>query len=160
MFLLKHKRSTSQYEAWGDTVDWEVRSFVYSHFGEHGLPPAERTASEFGVGRAGARAAYERLDARHAIFLEPGIREVRIAFSSGGPTPLRARSGGRSYWANCVWDMHGRAVRQRRDRGRVRRGWIPGAPVGRGRGAAGWGRGLLVDFPRPLGRWYEDLIFT
>lgn len=147
-----------------DRLDWEVRSFVYSHFVEHGLPPAaERAASEFGVEPGEARAAYERLDARHALFLDPGTHEVRMAFPfSGVPTPFRVRVGGRSYWANCAWDMLGIPAALHADaeveaeyaedvspvRLSVEGGELRGGATG------------FVHFPLPLRRWYEDLVFT
>ena len=87
-----------------DRLDWEVRSFVYARLVEHGLPPtAEQTSAGLGIEPEQARVAYERLHARHALFLDPETREVRRAFPfSGIPTPFRVRSKGRSYWANCA----------------------------------------------------------
>jgi hypothetical protein len=92
-----------------DWLGWEVRSFVYAHLVEHRLPPtAEQTSAGLGIEPERARADYERLHARHALFLDPETREVPMAFPfSGVPTPFRVRSKGRSYWANCAWDMLG-----------------------------------------------------
>ena len=88
-------------------LGWEGRSLVYAHLVEHRLPPtAEQTSAALGIEQVQARAAYERLHARHALFLDPETREVRMAFPfSGVPTLFRVRSKGHSYWANCAWDM-------------------------------------------------------
>jgi hypothetical protein len=61
-----------------DRLDWEVHSFVYVHLVERGLPPtAEQTSAGLGIEPEQARAACERLHARHALLLNPEtIRSV------------------------------------------------------------------------------------
>jgi hypothetical protein len=146
-----------------DRLDWEVRSFVYAHLVEHGLPPtAERTATTLGIEPDEAWAAYERLDERHALVLDPETRDVRMAFPfSGIPTPFRVRAGGRSYWANCAWDMlgipaalHANAVVEAEyaEDGSEARLSVEGGRLS--------GDGGFVHYPLPLRRWYDDLILT
>jgi hypothetical protein len=147
-----------------DRLGWEVRSFVYAHLVEHGLPPtAEHTSAGLDIEPEQARAAYERLHARHALFLDPETREVRMAFPfSGVPTPFRVRSKGRSYWANCAWDMLGIPAALHADADVEAEYAEDGSPArlsvedGRLRGEGGG----FVHFPLPLRRWYEDLVFT
>jgi hypothetical protein len=142
-----------------DRLDREARSFVYEHFVEHGLPPT----AHLGVEPERARAAYERLDERHALFLDPESREVRMAFPfSGVPTPFRVRANGRSYWANCAWDMLGVPAALHDDAVVVAVYTEDGSPA-RLSVDGGWLRGEVdgvVHFPLPLRRWYEDLVFT
>jgi hypothetical protein len=146
-----------------DRLGWEVRSFVYAHLVEHGLPPtAEHTSAGLDIEPEQARAAYERLHARHALFLDPETREVRMAFPfSGIPRPFRVHSKGRSYWANCAWDMLGIPAAFHSDAELETEYAEDDSPVrlsvegGELQGDAG-----LVHFPLPLGRWYEDLVFT
>jgi hypothetical protein len=146
-----------------DRLGWEVRSFVYAHLVEHGLPPtAEQTATGLGIEPEQTRAAYERLHARHILFLDPETREVRMAFPfSGVPTPFRVRSNGRSYWANCAWDMLGIPAALHSDAEVETEYAEHDSPArlsvegGELQGDAG-----LVHFPLPLRRWYEDLVFT
>lgn len=146
-----------------DRLDWEVRSFVYARLVEHGLPPtAEQTSAGLGIEPEQARVAYERLHARHALFLDPGTREVRMAFPfSGIPTPFRVHSKGRSYWANCAWDMLGIPAALHSDAEVETEYAEDDSPArlsvegGELQGDAGF-----VHFPLPLGRWYEDLVFT
>jgi hypothetical protein len=143
-----------------DRLGWEVRSFVYAHLVEHGLPStAEQTATGLGIEPEQTRAAYERLHARHILFLDPETREVRMAFPfSGVPTPFRVRSNGRSYWANCAWDMLGIPAALHSDAEVETEYAEHDSPArlsvegGELQGDAG-----LVHFPLPLRRWYEDL---
>jgi Alkylmercury lyase len=144
-------------------LDWEMRSFVYEYIVERGVPPAaEHTAAEFGIETGGARAAYERLHERHALFLDPQTREVRMAFPfSAIPTRFRVRANDRSYWANCAWDMLGVPAALHADAEIEAEYAGDGSPVhvsvenDRLRGDDG-----VVHFPLPLRHWYDDLVFT
>ena len=144
-------------------LDWEMRSFVYAYIVEHGLPPlSERAADEFGIETGEARAAYERLHERHALFLDPQTREVRMAFPfSAIPTQFRVRVDDRWYWANCAWDMLGVPAALHSDAEIVAEYVGDGTPVlvsvenGGLRGIDG-----VVYFPLPLRHWYDDLVFT
>src|SRR5581483_4233721 len=58
--------------------------------------------------RAAIQAALERLHDRHALFLDPDDRSIRMANPfSNVPTSFRVRATGRDYWANCAWDALG-----------------------------------------------------
>jgi hypothetical protein len=146
-----------------DPLDWEMRSFVYAHIVERGLPPlAEQAAAEFDIETGEARAAYERLHERHALFLDVETREVRMAFPfSAIPTRFRVRANDRWYWANCAWDMLGVPATLHSDAEIDAAYAGDGSPVrlsvnnGRLRGDDG-----VVHFPLPLRRWYDDLVFT
>jgi hypothetical protein len=146
-----------------DLLDREVRSFVYAHIVERGLPPlAEQAAAEFDIETGEARAAYERLHERHALFLDAETREVRMAFPfSAIPTRFRVRANDRWYWANCAWDMLGVPAALHSDAEIEAEYAGDGSPVhlsvknGRPRGDDGG-----VHFPLPLRRWYDDLVFT
>jgi hypothetical protein len=71
-------------------------------------PTVEEAAATLGALPEDVRAAYGRLDARHALFLNPGSHDVRMAHPfSGVPTPFRVHAGERRYWANCAWDALG-----------------------------------------------------
>jgi hypothetical protein len=146
-----------------DLLDREMRSFVYAHIVERGLPPlAEQAAAEFDIETGEARAAYERLHERHALFLDAETREVRMAFPfSAIPTRFRVRANDRWYWANCAWDMLGVPAALHSDTEIEAESARDGSPVhlsvnnGRLRGDDG-----VVHFPLPLQRWYDDLVFT
>jgi hypothetical protein len=140
-----------------------MRSFVYEQIVEHETPPrAERAAAEFGIEIGEARAAYERLHERHALFLDAETREVRMAFPfSAIPTQFRVHANDRRYWANCAWDMLGIPAALHSDAEIVAEYAGDGSPArmsvenGRLRGVDG-----IVHFPLPLRHWYDDLVFT
>jgi hypothetical protein len=146
-----------------DLLDWEMRSFVYAHIVEHGLPPlAEQAAAEFDIETGEARATYERLHERHAFFLDAETREVRMAFPfSAIPTQFRVRANDRWYSANCAWDMLGVPAALHSDAEIEAEYAGDGSPAylsvenGRLRGVDG-----VIHFPLPLRHWYDDLVFT
>jgi len=145
-----------------ELFDWTVRNAVYAAILEKTVPPTtDETAAALGVSPASVRAAYERLNDRHALFLTPGSHDIRMAHPfSGVPTAFRVESGDRAYWANCAWDALGIPAALHADT-RIE------APIGDGESirfaiAAGRVQGWdgVVHFPLPFRRWYEDLIET
>jgi Alkylmercury lyase len=86
-----------------------IRYFIYTHFVEEERPPsAQETAERFHLSLADAQASYQRLHERHAIFLQPGTLDVRIANPfSAVPTDFRVHVGAHSYYGNCCWDAFG-----------------------------------------------------
>ena len=145
-----------------DLFDWTVRNAVYAAILERSVPPSvDETAAALGVNANDVRAAYERLNDRHALFLTPGSPDVRMAHPfSGVPTKFRVEAGDHTYWANCAWDALGIPAALHAD-ARVE------APLGNS-GSIRFGieAGLLqgwdgfVHFPLPFRRWYDDLIET
>jgi hypothetical protein len=142
--------------------DWTVRNAVYAAILERSVPPTtEETASALGVSPDDVRAAYERLNDRHALFLTPGSFDVRMAHPfSGVPTAFRVEANGRTYWANCAWDALGIPAALHAN-ARIE------APIGDGESIrfaidAGQVKGWdgVIHFPLPFRRWYDDLIAT
>ena len=147
----------------GDALDWTVRSFVYRHILEHERPPTiAEAATGLGIAPDQARAAYHRLDHRHALFLDPGGDTVRMAHPfSGVPTPFRVHANGHAYWANCAWDMLGIPAALHADAA------IDGMYTDDGQPARLAVEGdrvrahdEVVHFPVPFRAWYDDLVFT
>lgn len=146
-----------------DTLLWHVRHFVYSHLVDTTLPPSvDETARHFDVSAEEAGALYKELADRHAIFLEPETLTVRMAWPfSGVPTDFKVHLDGKTYFANCAWDMLGIPAALHRDAVmeavctesnekvtlEVKDGQISNYQ-------------LLVHFPLPFVRWYDDLVFT
>ena len=153
-------------EAETDELDWTVRSFVYATIVERGHPPTvAETAAGLGIGVGEARAAYRRLDRRHALFLDPlppGADAIRMAHPfSGVPTPFRVRANSRDYWANCAWDALGIPAALHADATIDAVLAEDGAPA-RLAVEAGRVRGQdeVVHVLRPFRTWYDDLIET
>ncbi|HJR79225.1 MAG TPA: organomercurial lyase [Anaerolineales bacterium] len=146
-----------------DSLLWQVRAFVYSHFVETALPPSvEDTARHFNIDIEVASALYKELHNRHAFFLEPNSLNIRMANPfSGVPTDFKVHTNGKTYYANCAWDMLGIPAALHTDavieamctenndqvQLEVNNGRITNYE-------------LLVHFPLPFARWYDDLVFT
>lgn len=145
-------------------MDWQIRLHVYRLFVERGRPPTyAETAGQFGIGGEDASASYQRLNDAHAVFLNPGTAEIRMANPlSAVPTPYRVHANGVDLYANCAWDSLGIPAMLDAD-ARIE-ATVPGSTE-RVRYAVESGTlsapdGLIVHFPIPFRRWYDDLIHT
>jgi hypothetical protein len=145
-----------------DERDWSVRLFVYQFLVENERPPTpDETASALSISVERAREAYPSLHRRHALFLEPGTLDVRMAHPfSARPTPFRVHVGAHTYYANCAWDMLGIPAALHADAriDAVYSDTGEAASVSVVNGAV-HGAGA-VYFSLPFRKWYDDLIFT
>jgi hypothetical protein len=143
--------------------DWRIRQYVYEHFVEHGRPPSfAESGQALSIAADDARAAYHRLHEGHALFLQPGTDEIRMANPlSAVPTPYRVTVDGRTFWANCAWDSLGIPamlhVDARIDAVFAHSREATSYSVEAGKLRRGEG---VVHFPLPFRRWYDDLIHT
>jgi len=157
-----------------DTLLWQTRHFVYQHFADttH-APSVDITAARFNISTEEATDYYKELHNRHAFFLDLDSVTVRMANPfSGIPTDFKVHAGGKTYYANCAWDMLGipaalhtdavieavctesnEAIQLEIKNGNIALGGVPAAEDGDG-------SRLLVHFPLPFARWYDDLTFT
>jgi len=92
-----------------DDVDLAVRNLTYRLFVEHGRAPSvDDVATAARMTAADAADAWRRLHDAHAIVLQPGTSELRMANPfSAVPTAYRVQADGRSWFANCAWDAFG-----------------------------------------------------
>ncbi|MBM3180764.1 MAG: hypothetical protein FJZ86_10450 [Chloroflexi bacterium] len=68
----------------------------------------DETANHFNISNEEAGEIYKELHNRHALFLEPETLTIRMANPfSGISTDFRVHANGRTYYANCAWDMLG-----------------------------------------------------
>jgi len=146
-----------------DSLLWQTRAFVYNHFADTTLPPSvDETARRFNITIAEASALYQELHNRHAFFLDLDTLTVRMANPfSGIPTDFKVQANGKTYFANCAWDMLGIPAALHMDavieakctesnetvQLEIRDGQITNYD-------------LLIHFPLPFARWYDDLVFT
>jgi len=153
---------------------WQVRHFVYNHFADTTLPPSiDDTAAHFNISPTEVGELYKELNNRHAFFLEPETLTVRMAWPfSAVPTIFKVHDNGKTYYANCAWDMLGIPVLLHSDAVieavctesndavhlEIRDGKVTQAAVLAAEDAAS--STLLVHFPLPFARWYDDLVFT
>ena len=149
-----------------ESLLWQVRAFIYKHFADTTLPPSiEETAQHFNISIKEAGTLYWELHNRHALFLEPETLTIRMANPfSGIPTDFRVHTNGKTYFANCAWDMLGipAALSSRSDalieavcaesnesvQLEIRDGEVISSEL------------LKIHFPLAFVRWYDDLVFT
>ena len=146
-----------------ESLLWQVRHFVYNHFADTTRPPSvEETAKHLKISVEEASALYNELNNRHAFFLEPESLTIRMANPfSGIPTDFKVHANGKTYFANCAWDMLGIPATLHTDavigavctesnelvRLEIENGQITNYD-------------LLIHFPLPFARWYDDVVFT
>jgi len=92
-----------------DSLLWQIRHFVYNHFADTTLPPSvDETAAYFNISTEEAGDYYRELHNHHAFFLKPDTLTIRMANPfSGIPTDFKVYVNGKTYYANCAWDMLG-----------------------------------------------------
>ena len=146
-----------------DSLLWKIRHFVYNHFADKTLAPSvDETAHHFNISIEEAGKYYKELHKRHAIFLEPETLTIRMANPfSGILTDFKVHANGKTYYANCAWDMLGIPATLHIDAVieavctesnetvhlEIRDGQITNYD-------------LRIHFPLPFARWYDDLVFT
>lgn len=147
---------------------WQVRHFVYSHFAETTRPPTvEETAAHFNISAGEAGELYKELHNRHAFFLEPGALAIRMANPfSGIPTDFKVHANGKTYFANCAWDMLGIPAALHCDAiidavctesNEIVQLEVKDRQITNPQSTDSQ---LLIHFPLPFARWYDDLVFT
>jgi hypothetical protein len=86
-----------------------LRVFVYQEIIDRNRWPAlAAIASHFQVDLAQARAALGNLKIGKTVLVNPQTGELWMAGPfSDRQTPYWVHAGGKSWWANCAWDMLG-----------------------------------------------------
>lgn len=84
----------------------QVRAFIYKHFREAGVAPTiADIADAFKLSTEAVVESLRVLAESHAIVLQSNGRDIWMAHPfSGIPTDYIAKSGGRTWFANCAWD--------------------------------------------------------
>lgn len=146
-----------------DPFAWVVRLFVYEFIVAHERPPTSaETATHFDITVEQAKRLYQQLDARHALFLEPGQPTIRMAHPfSGVPTPFVVTANEHRYYANCAWDALGiPAMLHAGATVEARYSDTDEPLVLRVNGDRVEGAQPLIHFALPFKRWYENLVYT
>ena len=144
---------------------WQIRHYVYTHFADTTYAPSVAdTAAHFNISIEEAGAYYKELHNRHAFFLDIETLTVRMANPfSGIPTDFKVHANGKTYFANCAWDMlgipaalHSNAVIEasctesnENVEIQIQNGNLRFTNYD-----------LRIHFPLPFSRWYDDLVFT
>ena len=148
-----------------ENLVWQGRHFVYSHIADTTRPPSvDETAANFGISPEETSELYKELHNRHALFLDADKVAIRMANPfSGISTGFKVHANGKTYCANCAWDMLGipaalhcdavidavctesnEKVELQVQDGKLRF----------------TNDDLRIHFPLPFARWYDDLVFT
>jgi hypothetical protein len=87
----------------------DLRIFVYGHLVENGLPPMlDEIGKHFGTTRAVAQQELAQLKIGKTILVHPETGEIWMAGPfSAAKSDYQAVAKGRTWWANCAWDMLG-----------------------------------------------------
>jgi hypothetical protein len=146
-----------------DSLLWQVRHFIYSHFADTTRSPSvDEAARHFNITVEEASELYKELHNRHAFFLEPETLTIRMANPfSGIPTDFKVHANGKTYYANCAWDMLGIPAALHTDA-------VVEAVCTESNESVQLevnneqitNYDLLIHFPLPFARWYDDLVFT
>ena len=143
--------------------DWDIRLFIYQVFADRGSPPSVSEAAGWsGTSIEDASRAFHRLHRGHALFLEPGTDDVRMANPlSAIPTSYRVEVGDRTLYANCAWDSVGIPAMLHLDAS-INVRFDGEEPIGYSirDGALDADPRLVVHFPVRFSHWYDDLIHT
>jgi hypothetical protein len=146
-----------------DTLLWQTRAFIYRHFADTTRPPSlQETAHNFDIDVEHAELLYKDLHERHALFLEPNTVTIRMANPfSGIPTDYKVNANGKTYYANCAWDMLGIPAALHSDAVIDAKCAESNEPIQlEVRDGQVLASDAKVHFPLPFARWYDDLVFT
>ena len=141
-----------------DEADLALRRRTYAFLVEHGRAPA---AAELGD-PDDVLAGWRRLDAEHAVVLNPATDELRMLNPfSVVPTAYRVQAAGRWWYGNCAWDACGICAALDAD-GRVETscpdcGEALAVEVSAGRPGD---ESLLFHCLVPAAHWWDDIVFT
>ena len=136
-----------------DDRDLELRNLTYRAFVELGRAPA---AGELGLDRDDVVAGWRRLHDAHALVLEPGGDEIRMANPfSAVPTAYRVQADGRPWFGNCAWDAFGICAALDVD-GRIEHGDI----VVEVRDRQPDDESLVFNCLVPAAHWWDDIVYT
>jgi hypothetical protein len=142
----------------GRMDDLAVRRRTYRLFVELGRAPR---AGEVGDAEQ-VRSAWLRLHAEHALVLDAGKDELRMANPfSAVPTAYRVLADGRWWYANCAWDAFGVCSALHAD-GRIETSCADcGAPLTvEVRNMRPDDATLLFHCLVPAAHWWDDIGFT
>lgn len=145
-----------------DTIDTEVRRYVYDHLIQRGKPPsAAETAEALRSTLGDVNAAYQRLAQGRVLVLQ-GSGEILMANPfSAVPTPFLVEAGNRSWWGNCIWDALGIPAMFRQDAriisgcGDCNDSMVVTVKGGSLSGASG-----ILHFAVPAKHWWDNIVFT
>jgi hypothetical protein len=144
--------------------DSAIKLAVYRLTADSGsVPDSAQVAESLGLTDAAVLAAFQRLQSKRLLFLEPGDpSRIRMAPPfSGVATAFPVHAQGKSYWANCVWDAFGVAAALHADAVSPAVDAYTGEPllleVKNGQAVS---QPYVAHFAVPAAHWWDDIVFT
>src|SRR5689334_4912360 len=145
-------------------TETRVKLAIYDTIARTGrAPTAPEVATALALSPDDVAAAFASLHARRLLVPEPGdATRIRMAPPfSGVETAFRVRSGGVTYYANCVWDALGVAAALGRDATIDARDGHSGQPMTlEVVNGAPVDTPCVVHFAVPAARWWADIVYT
>ena len=143
--------------------DKEVRRLIFDTLMRTGQAPlTTEIASTLGAPHESVRQSFQRLAGAHMLLLQRASGEILMAGPfSAVPTAFHVRSGGISYWGNCIWDALGIPAMLHQDAlittacgdcGEAMQLDIEGGTLAPADG--------LIHFAIPARRWWDNLVYT
>lgn len=150
-----------------DSLERDVRKFVFDHFVEHAVPPVlEQIMERYRLHRDEAFAALKGLEEARHLKLVPGTQRILMAFPfSAVATPFRVTRPviGRRYYANCAWDavaFHAMLHEIIRIEGRCHHCAEPISIELAGGKSHASPPGPVVYLALPASQWWNDIVLT
>ena len=146
-----------------DEGDVALRNLTYRLFVELGrAPTANDAAAVAGSSADAVRSGWERLHDAHALVLQTGLTELRMANPfSAVPTAYRVLARDRWWYANCAWDAFGVCAALHAD-GRIETSCADcGESINMDiRDQQPDDQSLLFHCLVPASHWWDDIVFT
>lgn len=144
-------------------ADLALRKETYQQVVELGrVPSAGEVAAAAQLSESEVRRGWQRLHADHALVLDAGGLELRMANPfSAVPTAYRVQADGRWWYANCAWDAFGICAALHTD-GRIETSCADcAAPLTIAvRHERPDDESLLFHCLVPAALWWDDIVFT
>ncbi len=146
-----------------EEFDIDVRLAIYSYFIDKGLAPNVSDIAETLVApESQVEESFRRLDSEHKLVLAHGSTDIWMAMPfSAKQTAFAVTSGGKKWWACCIWDALGVAALLHEDIEIQTSCGHSQAPLALSiKDGALVNPGGVVHFAVPFKRWWDDVGFT
>jgi hypothetical protein len=143
--------------------DDKVRRCICSIFVQTCRPPSvEELSTRLATPANEIQATLERLHESHGVVLDDQTRTLLMASPfSCVPTPFQVEAGGRSWWANCIWDALGiLALVKQNGQVVASCGCCNAAMTLTVRDGALTSSSGTVHFAVPARSWWKNIVFT
>lgn len=147
-----------------DALIWSVRTFIFETFvATTRAPQLTEIMQAFTLNTDQASDVLFALHEKHALFLDPGTTNIRIANPfSAIPTPFLVDVNHKTYTANCAWDSFGVVAALKAKDALIHSLCTQSATpvhveIHQGQVVP---TEILIHVLVPFQQWYDDMVFT